>query len=103
MHRVVAYVTDLMDRSKIAGLGSVLFTTDPNDAAAGAWVVVDLGAHADLVRPIRQAAPSARVVAYGRHTEVAALRQALDDGADTAVPRSKFFADMAGVLAASTR
>lgn len=90
---IVAFVTDLMDRSKITRLGDVTFARDPSEAATADVVVVDLGAHARLVRAIRQAAPDARIVSYGRHTEVDALRRALEDGADEALPRSRFFAD----------
>jgi hypothetical protein len=93
--RVVAFVTDLMFRSRIGeALPGVEFARDPADAAGAGAVVVDLGHHAGLVGAIRAAAPSARVVAYGRHTEGPALDRALEDGADVALPRSAFFADV---------
>jgi len=94
--RIVAFVTDLMDRSKLGRAGDVAFGRDPADAAGADVVIIDLGAHAGLVASARLAAPDARIVAYGRHTAVDALRQAVADGADDALPRSAFFADVVG-------
>lgn len=91
----MAFVSDLMDRSKIAGAGEVTFARGAEEAAGADVVIVDLGAHADLVPTIRAAAPEARIVAYGRHTETAALEQALTDGANESLARSRFFADPA--------
>lgn len=93
--RVVAFVTDLMDRSKIT---SAEFASDPGAAAGADVVVVDLGAHASVVREVRRLAPGARIVAYGRHTSPEVLRQAVDDGADEAMPRSRFFADVGSAV-----
>lgn len=94
----MAFVTDLMDRSKLARAGEVAIGRDASDAEGADVVVVDLGAHADVIPAARLLAPSARIVAFGRHTDVDVLRKALDDGADESLPRSKFFADVAGSI-----
>lgn len=102
--RVVAFVTDLMDRSKLGRIdGDVAFGRDPADAVGADVVVVDLGAHGALVAAVRRAAPDARIIAYGRHTEVDALRLAIADGADEALPRSRFFADPAAAVSPRRR
>jgi hypothetical protein len=92
--RVVAFVADLMDRSRLAGaLASVEFATDAEGAAGADVVVVDLARFADRVTAIRSAAPSAHIVAYGPHVDTALLERARVDGADVVVPRSQFFRD----------
>jgi len=42
---------------------------------------------------VRAAAPDARIVAYGPHVETDVLERAARDGADTVLPRSRFFQD----------
>jgi len=96
--RIVAFVTDLMDRSKIEPLGDVTFARDPSQAVGADVVIVDLAKHAALVPLVRAAAPGTRVVAFGRHTDARALQQAVSDGADAALPRSGFFADPRAAL-----
>ena len=96
--RVTAYVTDLMDRSKIAPLGEVTFAHEPAEAAGADVVVVDLGNRGDLVAAVRRAAPLAWIVGYGRHTDVEGLERAAADGADAVMPRSRFFADPRAAL-----
>ena len=95
--RTVAFVTDLMDRSRLAGAFTDLeVTTDPTAAAGADVVLVDLARHADLVAAIRAAAPTARIVAFGPHVDDAGLARAAHDGADVVLPRSQFFRDPAG-------
>jgi DNA-binding NarL/FixJ family response regulator len=92
--KTVALVNDLMDRSKIgAALADVAFASDPADCTEADLVVVDLGGHADAVAELRQLAPGARIVAFGRHDNREALAKAREDGADEALPRSRFFRD----------
>jgi hypothetical protein len=92
--RVVALVADLMDRSRISAVDpTVQFAREPGDCEGADVVVVDLGAYADDVAAARRAAPSARLVAFGRHDNAAALEQARADGADAALARSRFFRD----------
>ncbi len=98
--RTIAFVRDLMDRSKIQGtLPDVLFASAVDDAEDADAIVVDLATHADLVAELRAKAPHARIVGYGAHVDVAALQRAVDDGADRALPRSQFFRDPAGAVA----
>jgi len=94
--RVVALVADLMDRSRISG--AIADVTFANDAAAtrdADVVVVDLARFASLVTAVRDAAPSARIVAFGAHVDTDAIARAVDDGADVAIARSQFFRDPA--------
>ena len=98
--RMVAFVADLMDRSRLAGAVAPVEFVTTADAAAGAdVVVVDLARFADLVAVIRSTAPAARIVAYGPHVDTALLERARVDGADVVVPRSQFFRDPAAATA----
>jgi hypothetical protein len=95
----VALVGDLMDRSRIgAAIPDVQFVAGPRECADADVVVVDLGTHATRVAEIRQAAPQARIVAFGRHDNPGALEQARSDGADVSVARSRFFRDPAALV-----
>jgi hypothetical protein len=92
--RVVAYVPDLMDRSRMAALGDVTFVPDPaglaaRAAAEGAEVVV-----VDLTRPgalEAVAAVEGRVVGFANHTERELMDAARAAGCDLVVARSAFF------------
>jgi thiamine monophosphate synthase len=96
----VALVSDLMDRSRIGvAIPDVTFVRDPDACTGADLVVVDLGGHATDVARVRRLAPEARIVAFGRHDNPAALEQARADGADLAVARSRFFRDPAGAVA----
>ena len=94
MTRVVAYVPDLMDRSRMAALGDVAFVPDPASLAArvaaeGAEVVV-----VDLTRPgalEAVAAVEGRVVGIPHHTQRGLMDAARAAGCDTVVARSVFF------------
>jgi hypothetical protein len=102
---VIALVGDLLDRSKIAAaVPNAGFATAP-DEFAGAdsealTVVVDVKAHPDAVAAARRLLPAARIVAYGRHDDPEALEAARADGADVALPRSRFFHDPAAAIGA---
>lgn len=81
-----------MDRSKIEGaFDDVEFASSADDAEGADAIVVDLATHADLVAELRAKAPNARIVGYGSHVDVATLQRAVEDGADEALPRSRFF------------
>ena len=98
--RVVALVTDLMDRSRLSGaLGDVEFARDPAACAGADVVVIDLARSADAVAPVRAVAPGARIVAFGPHVDTDLLERAAADGADTVLPRSRFFQDPSAALA----
>jgi len=91
---IVAFVSDLMDRSKVqSAIAEATFARDPAAAAGAGIVIVDLARFADAVAAIRFAAPNARIVAFGPHVDDELLRRARDDGADAVLPRSQFFRD----------
>ena len=97
--RVVALVDDLMDRSKVsAAVPGVEIIADAAAASGADRVVVDLARHADDIGAVRGVAPGARIIAYGRHDDTAALAAARAAGADVVVPRSRFFRDPASVI-----
>ena len=97
--RVVALVGDLLDRSKIAAaIPDVVFGSTPDESTGADTVIIDVKAHPDAVSAVRELAPAARVVAYGRHDNPEALEAARADGADVALPRSRFFQDPAAAV-----
>ena len=97
--RVVALVTDLMDRSRLGtAVPGIEFARDPAACSGAAVVVVDLTRSPD-VGVVRAAAPRARIVAYGPHVDEATLDLARRTGADLVLPRSRFFNDPAAALA----
>ena len=106
MSRVVAYVPDLMDRSRIAALGDVAFVPDPASLAAraaaeGAEVVV-----VDLTRPgalEAVAAVEGRVVGFANHTERELMDAARAAGCDTVVARSAFFSRLRELVGPAQR
>jgi hypothetical protein len=94
---IVAYVPDLMDRSKLAAAGDVTFVGQPG-ALAG--VEADLVV-VDLMRPgVLDVLPtlSARVIGFARHTEPALMAAAQAAGCDVVLPRSSFFAQLDDLL-----
>jgi DNA-binding NarL/FixJ family response regulator len=100
---VYAVVSDLMDRSRIsAAVPGARFVRRGDECAGADVIVIDLRAGADAITTARNAVPSARIVAFGPHVDHAALAEALAAGADTALPRSRFFADVSAALADST-
>ena len=104
MTRVVALVDDLIDQSRItAAAPDTVTTRSAGDVAGADVVVVDLGGHGDSITEVRDLAPEAFVVAFGRHDDGAALEAAREAGADRVLARSKFFADVAGSLEPTDR
>jgi DNA-binding NarL/FixJ family response regulator len=96
---VVAFVTDLMDRSKVqSAVEGVTFARNPAAAADADVVVVDLSRFADAVTEVRAQAPEARIVAFGPHVDDALLAGARRDGADVVMARSQFFRDPAAAI-----
>ncbi len=101
MTRVVAYVPDLMDRSRIAAAAEVTFVDRPEGladvAAQGADVAV-----VDLTRPgVLEAIPSVavRVLGFANHTERELLESARAAGCEQALARSAFFSRLPDLLA----
>jgi len=110
--RVVALVSDLMDRSRIAAaVPAATFAADiasvtdaTTDATTGtAVVVIDLARHGDAVAAVRQGSPDAFIVAFGSHVDDEQLLAARAAGADRVLPRSRFFRDPAAAVARTGR
>jgi DNA-binding NarL/FixJ family response regulator len=95
---IAAYVPDLMDRSRFAGV-EVSFVTSPADLATTTAEVVVL----DLGRPGSvEALPSLagrRVIAFGSHVDRDLLDAARAAGCDQVLPRSQFFSRLRELLA----
>ncbi len=106
MRKIVAYVPDLMDRSKVAAAGDVTFVARPADladtaTASGADLVV-----VDVTRPgVVDALPQipVRVLGFSKHTNREAIEAARAAGADQVLARSAFFARLDELLAGSVR
>ncbi len=99
--RVVAFVDDLLDRSRVANaLPDVAFARDPAAVDSADVVLVDVATHGAEVAALRAARPQARIVAFGRHTDTEALDAARAAGADVVWPRSRFFRDPAAAISA---
>jgi len=97
---VVAFVDDLMDRSKIGSvLPTVRFGRAVDDADGADVAIVDLARHADLPRALRARSTTVRIVAFGPHVDTDRATRASDDGADVVLPRSRFFRDPAAAIA----
>lgn len=97
--RVVALVSDLMDRSRItAALPEAEFVNHAAGAEGAPFVVIDLARHVGSVADVRRLCPAARIVAYGSHVDEATLEAARVAGADTVLPRSRFFRDPAAAV-----
>jgi hypothetical protein len=97
-HRIVAYVPDLMDRSKVAAAGDVTFVSRAADLAG---VEADLVV-VDVMRPgVLDVLPSltARVIGFARHTEPALMAAAQAAGCDVVLARSAFFSRLDELLA----
>lgn len=100
MSRVVAYVPDLMDRSRFAAVDGVTFVARPEDlfATPGAAVVVaDLG-RAGVLDVLADAPAGGRVVGYASHVDRDLVARAEALGVEVH-PRSRFFGDIADLLA----
>lgn len=88
--RVVAFVPDLMDRSRLGGR-DITFVAAPSDlvgADADVYVV-------DLSRPgVLDAVPAlagSKVIGFGSHVDTEVLRAARAAGCGTVLARSAFF------------
>jgi DNA-binding NarL/FixJ family response regulator len=90
----------MMDRSRIAGaVPGTEFIDAVDDCADADIVIVDLARRGADVASVRAGTPAARIVAYGPHVDDAAFERALREGADVALPRSRFFRDVEAALA----
>ena len=100
MSRIVAYVPDLIDRSKVAAAGDVTFVSRPADLPAASEeaevVVVDL-TRAGVVDVLGSL--HGRVVAFANHTARETMAAARAAGCDQVMPRSDFFSHLDELLA----
>jgi hypothetical protein len=103
--RVVAYVPDLMDRSKVtAAAPGAAFVNVPAELVtatvegAADLVLVDLGRPGVLAVLAEVVATGARVVGFGSHVERSTLEEAAATGCE-AMPRSLFFRSVADLAA----
>jgi hypothetical protein len=97
---IVAFVDDLMDRSRLSGaFPAVRFARSVDDIGGADVVIIDLARHGDLVRAVRGAHGTARIIAFGPHVDDEAIETAENEGADRALPRSRFFRDPAAAVA----
>lgn len=91
---MLAYVPDLMDRSRLGGLGdAVVFVAtvdDLADAGHGETVVLDLGRPGALAAASAAASRGARVIGFASHVDDELLQAAAAGGIE-ALPRSRFF------------
>jgi hypothetical protein len=98
MKHIVAYVPDLMDRSKVAAAaGDVTFVAKPADlvGATADLVVVD-ATRPGVVDAIKDV--EAPVIAFSKHTNREAMDAALASGAQQVLARSAFFARLDDLL-----
>ena len=104
--KVVAFVPDLMDRSRISNaVSGASFVTQPSqlvDAGLGAGDValVDLGRPGALEALPGLVASGARVIAFGAHVERETLDAARAAGGDAVevLPRSAFFRSLGDLV-----
>jgi len=111
---VLALVSDMIFESKIGGTGraagvSVKTVRTPaallSAASAGgaAMVLVDLNVTgsrtADVIAGLRRACGGVRIIGFASHVDADLLEQARLAGADEVMPRSRFDADLAAILA----
>jgi len=97
--RIVAYIPDLMDRSRLASVPGVVFVAAPEaliDAAADAdaeVVVVDLSRPGVL--EVLDRLGAARTIGFASHVDTDLLTAATAAGCTEVLPRSRFFATVA--------
>jgi hypothetical protein len=97
--RVCAFVSDLMDRSRLTGrIPDVEFGKDVGSCAGADVVIIDLARGQQLVGEVRAIAPTARLVCFGPHVDEDAANAARAAGADVVLPRSRFFRDPAAAI-----
>ncbi|HZN15490.1 MAG TPA: hypothetical protein VFB78_14555 [Acidimicrobiales bacterium] len=95
---IVAYVPDLMDRSKVAAAGDVTFVTRPADLAAhgDATVIVDLS-RPDVL-DVLPTIGSARIIGFASHVDHDLMDAARAAGCTEVLPRSAFFGRLAELM-----
>ena len=102
--KVVAYVPDLLDRSKVAAAGDVTFVARPEQLAETATAMGAELAVVDLTRPGAVEAVGevpVPVIAFANHTRRDLMAAATAAGARDVLPRSSFFARLDELLGGS--
>ena len=74
------------------------FVRDAGACTGADVVLVDLARSGDAIAAVRQAAPGARLVAFGPHVDDAGADAARAAGADLVLARSRFFRDPGAAL-----
>lgn len=102
--QVVAYVPDLMDRSRVAAAGpEVRFEASLDDLVASAegaaLVLVDLGRPGAVKAVASVAAAGTRTIGFASHVDGALFEAAAAAGCDDVLPRSVFFRRLPELLA----
>jgi DNA-binding NarL/FixJ family response regulator len=96
---VLAYIPDLMDRSRVsAAVEGVEFVKAPGDVSRADVVVVDLGRPGAL-EAVADLGPGVRSIGFASHVDRSLMERAEQAGVGEVLPRSRFFASMAVVLA----
>jgi len=98
--RILAYVPDLMDRSKVAAAGDVVFVSRPGDLAglsSGADVVVVDLTRAGAVEALAGLGGS-RVIGFANHTSRDVMEAARAAGCRHVLARSEFFSRLDELL-----
>jgi hypothetical protein len=104
---VLAYVPDLMDRSKVSGAApgvefvgtAAALLGRATEAAPPLTIVVDLSRPGVLDALAALAATDARVIGFGSHVDAELLRRAREVGCQTVLARSAFFSRVRELLA----
>ena len=99
VRRVVAFVPDLMDRSRLSAPGvEVVFVDDPEGLADthAALVVVDLARPGAIEALAAVAGPT---VGFVSHIDESTMAAALAAGCDEVLARSRFFGRFAELVA----
>lgn len=101
---IVAYVPDLMDRSRLARLGDVAYVGSPGGlaaAASGDTVIVDLSRPGVLEALPEVAATGARVLGFISHVDREGMEAARRAGCTEVLARSAFFTRLPELLEGS--
>ena len=84
-----------MDRSRIsAAIPDVTFVRAAGEVDTADIVIVDVRIGVEGIGAVRAGLPEVRIVGFGPHVDDEAIQQARAAGADTAMPRSRFFRDV---------
>lgn len=102
---IIAFVPDLMDRSKVAAAAEVTFVARPGDLAAAAaaddgarLVIVDLTRPGVLEALADVTGSGVRVIGFANHTRRDLMDSALAAGCDEVMARSAFFSRLGDLI-----